>query len=308
MIITESNLRTLIRDEIKLVLLEKKIENGAISEGRFETFTIALAVGALGSLAVMQKSHDDKVSARVQASAAQAAEKLSSKDYHLKVMDKQLRNAAAHMWSTSEEGREYFPTYEFKNSKDPRVKGKKFQVLPPEYAIYDLVLDDKKNDNPRFGIPESPEEKDRLIANIKTLRNQTSNQITSAEKVNFFKKFNKVSQYELASTVTPGLQSFGDPTIRAIVPSVEVVLKVYANTPLPLKAMTAKDYYNAVYWGEHMTTEDYELIASNAEEFDPETELHPGLIKKTREKAARLGMPADTFQWKEQKNREKKLA
>ena len=283
--VDETELRKLIREEINSILSERDTEGEDLNEGRFENFTIGLAIGLLGALAVMERGHDAKVSARIEARAEQTAEKLSSKDHHMGIMDKQLRNAAAFYWSTSDEGREFFPTHEFEGVE--QLKDKRFQVLPPEYAIYNLVLNDKKKDDPRFGIPESPEERDKLIANIKKLRDQTGNETTNAERTAFFEKFSSPKQFIQVSKITPGLQSFGDPTIQAIVPTAGSVLQAYADTPLPLKGMTAKDYYNAVYWGEHMTTEDYDLIAAQVES-DPEEEINPELIRRTAAHAANI--------------------
>jgi len=300
--ISANNLRALIKEETEWFLFENVYREGVeedLTEGKFETFTVAAALGILGALAIMEKGHGDEIRSRAEARAEQAAEYLNSFESHEQRMDKQLRNAAAFYWSTSDEGREFFPTHKFEGAE--QLKGKRFQVLPPEYAIYNLVLNDKKNDNPRFGIPETPEEKDQLIANIKKLRDQTSNETTNAERTNFFEKFSSPKQFIQVSKVTPGLHSFGDPTIEAIVPTIAAVLQVYGDAPLPLKAMTAKDYYNAVYWGEHMTTQDYELIADQTAD-----RLNPELIKKTKERADSLREKKVT--WKNYKNRKKILA
>tara|TARA_Y100001963_G_scaffold158475_1_gene258228 strand:+ start:318 stop:1187 length:870 start_codon:yes stop_codon:yes gene_type:complete len=285
MIVDESELRKLIREEINSILSEGDAEGEDLNEGRFEKFTIGLAIGLLGALGVMERDHDSKVSARIEARAELASQQLSSKDRHTRDMAGQLRNAAAHYWAVDPDSPNPYPIHQFENVE--QLKGKRFQVLPPEYVVYSLVLADKKAGNPRFGIPETPEEKERLIANIKRLQGQTDNKAIEAEASNFFKKFSSPKQFIQVSKITPGLQSFGDPTLQAIVPTKEAVFSVYANSPMPQRGMTAKDYYNAVYWGQHMTTEDYDLIATQSE-FDPDKEINPELVRRTAAHAAKI--------------------
>ena len=303
---TESKLRQIIIEELARIDNEEKLRDlyveafqragieANLIEGRdwFPIVTTGVAIGALGALMTIQGAHNDKVAADGAARAAASAKHLGSIETKTAEMNKQLTNMTAWSWTDDEDptSREAFPMIEFDDV--PELEGKKFTVMPPEYAIFLQVKKDKEAGIMRYGAPGSMEDVKDLQKDLKTAAgNVESESEADRNRIDFVNNFDSPQLYDTLSSEVGiygvGGQMYTDDAgmlkqAQAIMPDFDK-LESYYGGPLPLTGLSVEDTYNSFMFGTYLSNdeiEDIEIEITDSENINPE------LIAKTRQHSA----------------------
>lgn len=305
---TESKLRQIVIEELARIDNEEKLRNLYIEafqragvennliEGRdwFPIATTGIAIGALGALMTLQADHSGKVSADMQARAAAAEKTLGSIETKTAEMNKQLTNMTAWSWTDDEDpnSREAFPTIQFDDV--PELKGKKFTVMPPEYAVFLRVKKDKEAGIMRYGAPDSMEDVKDLQKDLKTAAgNLESESEADRNRIDFVNIFDSPELYDTLSSQV-GIYGVGGQMYtgadgllkqaQAIMPDFDD-LEDYYGGPLPLTGLSVEDTYNSFMFGNYLSNDEIEDI--EVEIIDDEN-INPELVANTDQRAAGL--------------------
>jgi hypothetical protein len=278
--ITKSQLKRIIKEELEQVLFEhsSRDQRNVIEEGRFGWMTTALAIGSMLGLAGLQNIGSGDGGLYSAAATERVRTELHSIDANISDLERGLHNTAAWSWTTDADSRETFPTME--------AGGVEYHVMPPEYSIYQQVLDDKENfkivkkevdagGEPQisptgpgglydYGPPGSSIEK--LAASqsdlgdffdmIKKKRNDTS---TTSMAQKFMEDFSQPGDYELTDKVAGGK--------RLITPKWEK-LKDY-DKKLPLSGLTPEEAYQFYMYGQYFSEDEKELFLTPLTQNNP---------------------------------------
>ena len=316
--ITKTRLRQVILQEMQLRIVElyvdqeiekimeeedwetskKKARRGSLRKAA----TAAALAGALGGgLAGQVSDYEDTKAAQTQARTQANIDASQTDDAQFKQLTKQLNNQYAFRWGKGNNSVVHAP------GSDGKVT-----VLPPSYSVMVKVMQDKKMNAERieqgleplqrFGeVDTDLRAKDIYQASKASgefedkgsLDNEISN-FFQVHKGEFVDAMNVVGSHDELQVV-PG--SGMEQAIIMVNPD-----QIDANTYLPAVGMSAGDFYNLQY-GKYMGDGEKEALVDAPEDG---TDLNPGLIQKTKERAASLKESKVT--WKNYKNRKKVLA
>jgi len=276
------------------------------------------AIGAAGYDAV--DDYTQAASQRAQTSAQASYEAKSTVDNAVKDLEKQAGNFNAWTWQTTDTQTLPFPTNPENNSE---------AILPPEWSVMAQVTKDLKAQKPQYEVDKNylqvANNPDALASVYKDIQGKA----TSGPSKDFFNTFSPDS-YPFSDASELGAHQFrsSNPGIPSAMIDIDgdrapdmqnLVYIPFDEIPddyvMPLSGLTKDKLYKKYYYGNGMSLEGFKNLKADAEP-DPDTEINPELIQKTKERAQqnikklqqRRDMKENKITWKNYKNRKKKLA
>ena len=241
-----------------------------------------------GALAYGTEKKSQDVTQQQQDIATQAQIESSSDEAQFEDFVDYVNNPAAFRWGKGEA----------MAMSLPGTKGK-VTVLPASYSIAVQALLDKKENLKRMEQGKKPLSRFETpdLEDLPSLRDKSTAKQKGDAKDNLEDFFTTYSNKDLMD-VSPLLKSIDE---LQIVPGsgteqMVVMVKPSSISPdyvLPKLEMTAAEYYDSQYYGQFLGSGEAESIMDLADEEmvvtpDPETELPPELIRRTKERAAKI--------------------
>lgn len=316
MLIRESMLRQIIREEIDYRILDRLIEEELNKMGlneddvddeyerskrrarkkKIRDAAAALALGATVASPVVGQYNDysrAKSAERADREAAAAASAQSQAVKRQELID-YINNTAAFRWGKGGETMMQAPG---------KTGYGGTSVLPASYSVIQQVYFDKMAGLPRYGVPKSADE---LRAMGKTDPNAQGNPDENLKS--FFQDFDE--RYMIDAINFMSKHAHVDQLPGTGIESEIVMLdpaKLSADYVLPENGMTVKDYYNWAYFSEFFSSDE----AKGLELPSPDSQTQTKTIDITPqqppgEELSSIPVQKDT--WKEYRNRKKKLA
>ena len=342
MLITENRLKQIIREEIQIRIIEKiideEIDKFLMESDAYKQYkaqdrkdikkkvakTLAglaplAAIGAVGYDAV--DDYSQAARQKAQSSAQKNYETSSTIDNAAKELEKRAGNLKSWMWASTDTQTLPFPTNPENNSE---------AVLPPEWSVMAQVAIDMKAQKPKYAVDKNylqvANNPDSLSSAYKGIEGRSS----KGPHKDFFKTFSP-DTYPFSDASDLGVHAAMFPAGTGVpsamfdldgdrIPDRQNIVYIpFDEIPddyvMPLSGLTKDKLYKKYYYGNGMSLEMFNNLKGDAEP-DPDTELNPELIQKTKERAQqnikklqqRRDMKENKITWQNYKNRKKKLA
>lgn len=329
--INEATLKTIIREEIRLRIIEQiideELDKFLLESDAYKRYkaqdrkdmkskvakTLAALMPFAGAAITTNTAVDDYSMAaknKAQALSQKSYEAKSTVDNAVKDLEKQAGNFKSWMWSTTDTQTLPFPT-------NPENKSE--AVLPPEWSVLAQVTKDLKAQKPQYPVNKNylqvANNPDALASAYKNIKGKAA----SGPDKDFFNTFSP-DTYPFSDASELGAHGFmsGVPGIPSAIIDIDgdgapdrqnLVYIPFDEIPddyvMPLSGLTKDKLYKKYYYGNGMSLEGFKNLKADAKP-SPETELNPELIQKTTQRAA--GIKENKMTWLNYKNRKKKLA